>query len=436
MNHIRHIRKEYLLDELSRFVSSKSGIIQTTYFISEKNTFVHVPMANSITKNSDIGFGVDLDPTVAMIKSLAEALERYVLRHKKISEAILYNKSMEELKSMGYSCFCPDYDVYTDFVYKNSYFKKMSPVLKTHWMATKRFSDNQMMWLPASFMYCFSKLSGNILKMPTSNGMSCSFFDSAVEDSILELIERDTFLYMWLSKKPGEEILFDKISYQPLIDLLDAIEGKRKQIKFIYKYTDTKIPSIYVIFKGKKKYNEAAFFISGSADFDIERGCYRALLEFISIYNEFFRSSRMFKNKTERIKSLKDDFMIKTFFDRTAFYTLYENFNKCEFLFDVSGYKKLSELSKEWSGKVGEGKEELLKNCLTGKNIFIADVTPKEVKKTNARIVRSYSPDLLDLDAGEDILYSTTFKKKRIDLLDKMFKRKTISLNSDPHCYP
>ena len=218
MDPIKHIRKEYLLDELSKFVSSKSGIIRTTYFTTEQYNPLYVPSAISITGNARYGYGYDLDITAAMTKSLAEALERYNLRCDKMNGVFLHKKSAEDLKSMGYSCFYPDYDVYEDFVYKNPRFVRMSPKLKTDWVAARRFSDNKMIWLPAEFMYCFY-LSNHILKLPTSNGMACSFFDSAVENSILELVERDTFLYMWLAKSPGEEILFDKIHYQPLKEL-------------------------------------------------------------------------------------------------------------------------------------------------------------------------------------------------------------------------
>ena len=436
MNYIRHIRKEYLLDELSRFVSSKSGLIKTTFFLDEQNTFLQVPNARSIdSKGFHHGFGLDLDVTTAMIKSLAEALERYALSCGRVNGALLHKKSAEDLLSLCYSCFYPDYDVYEDFVYKNPRFVRMTPKLKTDWLAVRRFSDNKMIWLQAGFMYCFHS-PNNILKLPTSNGMSCSFFDSAVEDSILELVERDTFLYMWLSKSPGEEILFDRVHYPPLKELLELLDCKRKQIKVIYKYTDTRIPCIFVIFKGQKRYNEAAFFITGSADFDIERGCYRALLEFTAIYNVFFTTLTLHTNKAKKIREAGSDFIIKSFGDRMDFYIMYENFHKCGFLFNVSGYKNLSELSGKWKGDVGDGKEELLRSLLKGKDIFIADVTPKEMEKSEARVVRSYSPDLLDLEAGENFLYNSFFKKKRIDEIDKMFNKETKFLNSDPHCYP
>ena len=438
MNHVRHIRKEYLLDELSRFVSSRSGIIQATYFIREKNSFLQIPNAISeaMMAETGIGYGLDLDAPTAMIKSLAETVERYALVQK-ANSAVLYNKSMKDLKSMGYSCFYPDYDMYEDFVYKNSRFIRMTPALKTDWVATGRFSDDKMIWLPISFMYCVYS-PNKIFKFPNTNGMSCSFFDSAVEDSILELIERDTFLYMWLAKNPGEEILFDKIRYQPLAELLDILDFKRKQIKVIYKRTDIQIPCIFVIFKGKRKYNEAAFSIAGSADFDIERGCYRALLEFASFYNTFSVSLALHKKKYEeiykKIKISKNDFKIKNFFDRTVFYTMYENFSKCEFLFNVKGYKKLSELFERWSRYKGN-KKAMLRSCLRDKEVFILDVTPKEVEGSDVRVVRSYSPDLLDLEAGENLLYSSVFKRRRVDMIDRMFNKRTKTLNTDPHCY-
>ena len=115
---------------------------------------------------------------------------------------------------------------------------------------------------------------------------------------------------------------------------------------------------------------------------------------------------------------------------------MYENFRKCEFLFDVSGYKHLSELSEKWKGERRDKKEELLRSLLKDKDIFIVDVTPKEMEKSDVRVVRAYSPDLLDLEAGEHLLYNSFFKRKRIDIVDKMFNKKTKILNPDPHCYP
>ena len=56
------------------------------------------------------------------------------------------------------------------------------------------------------------------------------------------------FLYMWFAKSPGEEIIFDEVHYEPLKQLLYIIGYKMKRIKVIYKYTDTKIPCLFVSF--------------------------------------------------------------------------------------------------------------------------------------------------------------------------------------------
>ena len=350
--------------------------------------------------------------------------------HARANGTFLYKISMEEMQSSGYTCFCSDYDVYEDFVYKNNpYLKKMSPYLKTDWTACHRFSDNKLVWLPASYIHSYRQnIWTNLLKKPSSNGMSCSFLDSAVEDAVLELLERDTFLYMWLAKKSGEEILFDKVRYEPLKKLLSMIDYKRDQIKVIYKYTDTKIPCVFVIFKGKIKYNEMAFYITGSSDTHIERACYRALLEFIAIYN----NGEVYQTRGKQIQD-RQDFMIRSFRDRVAYYALYENFKKCEFLFDVKGERKLSELSCKWNIK---NKNDILKKNLKDKKVFFVDVTPREIKTTSVCIVRAYSPDLLDLDLEESCPFNFDFKRKRVDLIDKLFNKKTEALNREPHCYP
>ena len=94
----------------------------------------------------------------------------------------------------------------------------------------------------------------------------------------------------------------------------------------------------------------------------------------------------------------------------------------------------LVRLSKQWNIKTG--KKKLLKNLLKDKNVFIVDVTPREIIKTNVRIVRSYSPNLLDLTRDETTPLNSIFGKKRVNTLDKVFNRETHSLNFDPHCYP
>ena len=433
MNPVSATRKEYLLDEMSRFVSSRSGVIQSTLFFSDQTNFIECPKARSSHGTKSIGAGVDIDMPTAMIKSLAEALERYALIYAKANGVFLYNKSMKDLQNLGYDCFYSDYDVFEGFVYKNyPYLKQMNPDLKTDWTACHRFSDNKLVWLPATYIYGYQKNKNqftNPLKKLTTNGMACSFLDSAIEDSILELIERDTFLYMWFAKKPGKEILLDELRHESLKKLLSLIGYNRmKQIKLIYKYTDTQIPCVFVIFKGQKKYDESAFYITGSADTHIERGCYRALLEFVSIYN----SSLYIKKPMEKMRSRKN-VVIKNFEERAVYYAMYENFNKCEFLFDVAGTKKLSELSNKWNI---DNKKEIMKKHLKGKSIFFKDVTPKEFEKTSFCIVRSYSPDLMDLDCEESQPFNFAFKKKRVDMVDRFLNTRTHSLNKVPHCYP
>ena len=418
------------MDEMSRFVSSKSGIIESAYLCNDQESLIGFPKARSLHQKRILGLGFDVDMTTAMIKSLAEALERYVLIYARANGSFLYKKSMKELQSMGYTGFYSEHDIYEDFVYKNNpYLKKMSPDLKTDWTACKSFSDDKTVWLPASYMHSHNQnLWSHIFKKPSTNGMACSFFSSAIEDAVLELIERDTFMYMWLGKKPGEEVILDEISFEPLNKLIYTIGYRMKQIKIIYKYTDTQIPCLFVVFKGKKKYNEPVFCISGNADTNIERGCYRALLEFTAIYNSYeYRRLNI-----QKIRNTKN-FVIKNFTERTAYYTMPENFNKCAFLFETIGKKRLSDLSAKWNTK---NKKKLLKKNLKNKNIFFKDMTPKEIEKTKVRIIRSYSPDLLDLDCEEDLPFNFLFKKKRIDIVDKFLNTKTNFINRDPHCYP
>ena len=416
---------------MSQFVSSRFGLIEGTWF--RKNLVLECPMAVSSCKNR-FGSGTDLDFSTAMIKSMAEALERYTLSAKE--RRVLYKKTLEELKALGYTCFYPDEPLYEDSVYENfPYCKTITLDRKTDWVATRRLSDNQMIWLPASLIYYNTHNTlTNVLKSPTSNGMSCSFFHSAMEDSILELIERDTFLYMWLSQSPGEEIVFDKIQSNLLKELFERIDCKRRQIKIIYKYTDTKIPCIFILFKGKRIYNEPALIISAAADTDIERGCYRALIEFIQSYNSFFFNWSSLIEKMKKRMARESPLRMTSFMDHAAFYAIYENFSKCEFLFHTAGQKKLSELHGKWNAD--KKREELLKSGLKDKTVFIVDVTPIEIEKSHISITRAYSPDLMDLDYKEDQLFRASFKKKRIDMIDKLFDKKTGCLNSDPHCFP
>ena len=435
MDPVKHIKKEYLLDQMSQFVSSRFGLIEKTWF--RENMVLECPTAVSRSKDR-FGVATDLDFLTAMMKSMAEALERYTLKYfcpVKETSSTTCKKTCQELEALGYICFYPDDPFYEDFVYKNFPFcKKITPEVKTDWVATKRFSDNRTVWLPASLIYynAYNTLT-NILKLPTSNGMSCSFFHSAVEDSLLELIERDTFLYMWMAKSPGEEIVFDKVSNSSLRELLNIIDCKIKQITVVYKYTDTQIPCVFILFGGKKGYNEPAFFITGAADTDIERACYRALLEFVQGYNSFFYKQFFLR---DRIKKMTSKFSpkIRSFMDHAVFYAMYENFYKCEFLFHVTGNKKLSELSEKWIE--GQKKIKLLKSALKDKRVFIADVTPIEIAKSHIHITRAYSPDLMDIDYRDDQSFRSSSRKKRVGMIDKVFGKKTDFLNPDPHCYP
>ena len=423
------LKKEWLLDRLSRFVSS-SGLIYQTVF--ESGQILKCPTAVCYGRGQNLGIGTDPDFYSAMIKALAEVLERYTLSgYAKKQKKILYNKTSRELIALGYTCFYPEEALFEDFVYETRpYCRKLTPDTKTDWVPAGKFSENQTVWLPASLIYYSPhNTMTNILKRPTSNGMSCSFFDSAVEDSLLELIERDTFLYMWLAKSPGEEITVDEVQNSSLKRILEIIGDKKRQIKLIYKQTDTKTPCVYVLFKGKRGFDEPSFFITGKADPDIERACYRALVEFIQGYNMVF-INRSFFDRKMRKASGKNPQEITDFIDR-VFYMKYENFEKCAFLFDTTGRRRLSDCP----AKVTDEKTVFLKNALKDKKVFIADVTPSEMEKSGVSVVRAYSPDLLDIEHSEKELFNFLLKKKRIDGINKMSGEKTDCLNLDPHCY-
>ena len=432
-------KKEYLLDRLSLFVSSEAGLILDTSFI--RNQVLKCPTVECFSRDKDktVGVGADPDFYSAMIKALAEALERYTLSgYAKKQKRILYNKTSRELIALGYTCFYPEEALFEDFVYETRpYCRKLTPDTKTDWVPAGKFSENQTVWLPASLIYYSPhNTMTNILKRPTSNGMSCSFFDSAVEDSLLELIERDTFLYMWLAKSPGEEITVDEVQNSSLKRILEIIGDKKRQIKLIYKQTDTKTPCVYVLFKGKRGFDEPSFFITGKADPDIERACYRALVEFSHIYNMFFLYKPFYEKAIKKMvaenKSNKG-FYLKNFKDRYIFYAIYGNFQKCAFLFDTAGQRRLSEFFGE---RVTDEKTVFLKNALKDKKVFIADITPSEMENSGVFVVRAYSPDLLDMEYNEREPFSFLLKKKRVELINKALSEKTDRLNSDPHCYP
>ena len=429
MYHKQYIQKEYLLDQLSQFVSSRFGLIQNIRF--RETPVLHVPTAVSRAQNR-LGFGTDLDFSTAVIKSMAEALERYAINCPKKQETVIYKKTYKEMKALGYLCFYPDHPEFEDSVYTNFPFcKQITPDLKTDWAPARRLSDNQLVLLPASLLYYNGcNTLTNVLKSPTSSGMACSFLNSAVESSLLELIERDTMLYMWLSKSPGEEVIFDKIQNSRLKKMLEKIDCKRRQIKIVFKHTDIQIPCIFVLFKGKKTYDEPAFLITGTADTDVERGCYRALSEFTQCYNGCLLNKRLQERSEQMAKEPSPK--MTGFMDHTAFYAIYENFYKLEFLFNDIGKRKLSELSEKWKG---DPNENLLKTALKHKNIFIADVTPPEIRQSAVYVMRSYSPDLMDIDYRDDQMFSSSFRKKRVDMIDKALNTQTDRLNPDPHVY-
>jgi len=235
---------EFSLHALSLFVDSRTGIINQITIEGAADTGVELPfIATAITAKSPgefghqttmpAGWGKGVTPSDAVIGALGEAIERYSASMPDPSSIVWSRPSDiegEVLDPRMFALYGDDQYVRPDFP-----FVRFDPTVSHPWVAGVWAGTQKKVWVPAILAYLSIVLcSEHVFCQGTSNGLAAGTdWNEAALRAILELLERDSFITSWLSRKPGKHVLLDQGLDPDLKVIVSGISDLGGQVELV-----------------------------------------------------------------------------------------------------------------------------------------------------------------------------------------------------------
>jgi len=262
------------------------------------------------------GGSASVDNSIAKDKAVFEAVERY--SGSKIPTSLKsdpYNKIQNQVSDPNSFIFFAD-DQYS----KNDFpYKKYNSQDQIEWVEGLLLNNSSKILIPAFAVYLGynQKLPSSGKYFPTAScGLAVHKTKKAsIVNGILELIERNNAMKIWLNKLSAPVVDHSSISSSKLKLLLHNIEKEGLIAKVILSSQELQIPSFIGIIYSRN--NNSPFMTIGlSAGADIEKTMQKSLEEALMV-----RSSLEYSKKTHgEIIFQKNQSQVKSFFDHCLYY--------------------------------------------------------------------------------------------------------------------
>jgi ribosomal protein S12 methylthiotransferase accessory factor len=187
------------------------------------------------------GSSSSLDDETAKIKCIAEAIERYC--SEAISKNNLVCNSYDSLENAVDPAQFINYDDFSLQNKREQYLDKLRKV-KLNWISGKNLKTNVEVLVPAQLVYSPYDISGEpLIRTPVSTGAAFGTdLESTIKRGLLEIIERDSFMLIWLTKRDCPKI--DLSSDEDLKNIKEYFKRYLLEPYVIEITTDLQVPSM------------------------------------------------------------------------------------------------------------------------------------------------------------------------------------------------
>jgi len=279
------------LKKAARLISSKTGIISKLEFVSlepgEPSVFYSkgTPVDYSFItgyKALNFGAGVSMDPERAAIKAVGECVERYCSSLYEESDLVLANQN--ELN--GDSIDLQDLALFSSRQYEKPdfLFPRLTPDSSLHWAQGYSLSRDKPIWIPASLVflpYLYDRTEP-IFHRQISTGLACGpNLPAAIYRGMLEIIERDSFMIVWLNRLSCPTLDLEGIDDPVIKELLEQIKMLPIDCHIKVMTLDIKATAILALFE---KESRPYTGLGMAVDLDPIQALRRALEEMLLVY--------------------------------------------------------------------------------------------------------------------------------------------------------
>lgn len=338
---------------------------------------------------NSLGFSFD-SKEEAYMKAIGEGIERYCAGTSVESEIII--GSYNDLAKQRYNLLNPlDVTRYSKEQIQKDNLKGISKDTVFHWVEGKNELNGKKTMIPANLVFLANELreiNSHPIRDITSTGLATgSSINQAKENGLLECIERDAFMIMWLNKLSMPRIIPETINSKSINLILEICQELDLELNIIDITNDIKVPSFFVLLKNKR--NRPIYIqVGAKSHYDPLIAIEGAVEEAIMLFN--------LQGHLRKIESvdITDRRNIRDFTDHIAYYALGNGLEHLEFLTE-GPLVPFDRINKKEIGSYSELKQTLYNHNL---DFYTCDITTSDVKDIGLFVYRTIVPKLAFLD--------------------------------------
>jgi ribosomal protein S12 methylthiotransferase accessory factor len=369
--------------------------------------------------------GKGLSSNEAEIHTLMEAVERYC--NMVVDESRLIWSTYNDIKLKAINPV--NLGLYSDEQYDRNDLgcSRFSVNSVIPWIEGYDLYSGKPVMIPADFVY-YPAIREKPLVFDTSNGASAHTDTvQAILNGLLEVIERDAILTMWLNGFSMPIINLKKLPFG-FTESLKMINEFGMDVKLVDLTNDTSIPVIMAVCYNNNPGKYPALFIGAGSDIDPERAVQKALFEMESILSQTLEfPSKKRVTRPDKISSFNDH----------ALYYLNPKMRKYwEFMISGKQTSKLYPLAKRASKDKYSTVMRLVRLLHTmNHRVICVDITPSDINRIGLKAVKVFVTGFQPLYVGNKLRVNQERLRRTAEHVKRKIKASRIGyeLNSAPH---
>ena len=446
-----HLSDKELLIRLRELIDIKTGIIQDyekLYESSPLEIYFHHFSTATCSKPLRIGesgqltreiqaednlitpspSGSGITETEAEIHTLMESVERY--SNMIVDESRLVWSDYESIATRAVNPM--DLGLYSEEQYyrKNSACSRFSVHSRIPWIEGYDLYSGKDILVPADFIY-YPAIRQNPLVFDTSNGASAHTDTvQAILNGLFEIIERDSFLTMWLNRFSMPILNAKKLPFS-FSESMRLIKEFGMSIKLVDITGDTHIPAFAAVCSNNDPAGYPALLVGAGCHTDPDKAIQKALFEMEFMLNEMLEHP----NK----KKIKRPDQISTMYEHPLYYLNPKMRKYWQFMIMGKQTSRLPAPSVNFSNNNQYRLRQIVQLLHNNKHKAICvDLTPSDLKKVGLKSVKVFVTGFQPLYVGTELRLNLERLNSYSKRIGRKFKigRTVLDLNLAPHPLP
>ncbi len=399
-------------DELQKRKIIKSVEKLNHYYDEPK---IHYFSAHKYSSKYESSAGLSFDnPSLAQLKCAGEAIERNVL----------LDTSEQKFKRAIYTKFKKNNALNPNLLNENVNNLLDIPLL---WIeAYEGINKSRKVWVPAQTIFMNRQIHSDeplLLPMITTGAAGGFDHESTLLRAIYEVIERDSFMSVYLTKSVPKKINLTSIPYKKIQNIIAYLRRYQLEPHVFDITTEIGIPSYMVIVVDKTGIGPS-FTIGAKSGYNTPEvllgACEEALL------------TRPWSRKIKRQfygKKILQPLVIKTNPDRAQFWFQKKMQKQISFFWNGVD-TKFNGSKHTFSNKAKELEFTYEKLQKSGYKLYFGEIQNRLSRKVNYKVYKAIIPQLqpLYINEAEKIIQT-----KRLSKASQFFGNKTLIINTVPH---